>query len=143
MTTDKIVVYQTFSDPINANIVKGLLDSQGIECFLADENIVTLNALYSNAVGGVKLNVFEKDVERISALLESENIPTETDQVKEEEKGKVICPNCHSDNVSYGGSVKRKFGYLDIFIAFLVMIYPFTMRKTFHCFDCNHEFKKA
>lgn len=50
MDTDKIVVYQTFSDPIDANIVKGLLDAHGIKCYLSDENIVTLNPLYSNAV---------------------------------------------------------------------------------------------
>ncbi|HEX7583604.1 MAG TPA: hypothetical protein VF373_02855, partial [Prolixibacteraceae bacterium] len=61
----------------------------------------------------------------------------------EVEKSKVVCPNCQSDNVSYGGSVKRKFGYRDILVSFLLMIYPFTMRRTYHCFDCNHEFKKA
>ena len=143
MIADKIVVFQTFDDPIKANIVKGLLDSYEIKCFISDENIVTLNALYSNAVGGVKLNVFEKDVNRISEILQSECIPSETDTFSEEEKTKVICPNCHSANVSYGGSVKRKFGFLDILVSFLLMIYPFTMRMTYHCFDCNHEFKKT
>ncbi len=143
MITDKIVVFQTFSDPIQAKIVKGLLDSYGIECFLSDENIVTLNPLYSNAVGGVKLNVFEKDTDRISEIMQSENIPSEKGTFGEEGKSKVVCPNCRSANVSYGGSVKRKFGYRDILVSFLLMIYPFTMRKTFHCFDCNHEFKKA
>ncbi|HEX7585323.1 MAG TPA: DUF2007 domain-containing protein, partial [Prolixibacteraceae bacterium] len=127
MNDDKIVVYETFMDPINANIVKGLLDSYGIECFLSDENIVNLNALYSQAVGGVKLNVFEKDIDRISAILRSENIPSETVLPGEVEKSKVVCPNCQSDNVSYGGSVKRKFGYRDILVSFLLMIYPFTM----------------
>ena len=143
MNTDKIVVFQTFADPIKANIVKGLLDSYGIECFLSDENIVHLNALYSQAVGGVKLNIFEKDIDRISAILQSENIPPETVLPGEEEKSKVVCPNCQSANVSYGGSVKRKFGYRDILVSFLLMIYAFTMRRTYHCFDCNHEFKKA
>lgn len=142
MNTDKIVVFQTFADPIKANIVKGLLNSYEIECFLSDENIVTLNALYSNAVGGVKLNVFEKDTDRISAILKSENILPETESFSEEEKYKVICPNCHSANVSYGGSVKRKFGYRDIFFSFLLMIYPISMRKAYHCFDCGHEFKR-
>lgn len=143
MNTDKIVVFQRFTDPIKANIVKGLLDSYGIECFLSDENIVTLNALFSNAVGGVKLNIFEKDTDRISAILQSENIPAETEPFSEEGKNKVNCPNCLSANVSYGGSVKRKFGYRDIFLSFLLMIYPFTMRKAYHCFDCGHEFKKV
>ena len=140
-TTDKIVVYQAFSDPINANIVKGLLDSYEIECFLSDENIVNLNAMYNAAVGGVKLNVFEKDVDRISEILKAENIQPEPGFPTEEEASKIVCPNCKSANVSFGGSVKRKFGYRDIWISFLLMIYPFTMRKTYHCFDCGHEFK--
>ncbi len=142
-STDKIVVYQAFSDPINANIVKGLLDSLGIECFLSDENIVNLNANYNAAVGGVKLNVFEKDVEHISEILKSENIQPEPGFPAEDENVKVVCPNCNSTNVSYGGSVKRKFGFRDILISFLLMIYPFTMRKTYHCFDCGHEFKNT
>lgn len=142
MTTDKIVVYQTFTDPNEAHIVKGLLDSYEIECFLSDENIVTLNALYSNAVGGVKLNVFEKDVDRIESILKSENSPNEPDVSNDKEPGEISCPKCHSTNVSYGGSLKRKFGIFELFVGILLMIYPFTMRKAFFCFNCNHEFKQ-
>ena len=147
MDEDKIVVYKTFTDPNNAHIVKGLLDSYGIECFLSDENIVTLNAMYSSAVGGVKLNVFEKDLNRISAILESENVTEEEITESEKEESKITCPICHSANVAFGGSVKRKFGLSTVVIfsvitSFLLMVYPFSLRKAYHCFDCGHEFKK-
>ena len=143
MIDDKIVVYQTFMDPIHANIVKGLLDSYGIECFLTDENIVMLNAMYSAAIGGVKLNIFEKDIDEITTLLQSQNIEYEPEIAAGKEVDKVFCPECHSANVSYGGSINRKFNYWHLFIPVLLMIYPITMRKAYHCFDCNHEFKKA
>lgn len=143
MNSDKIIVYQAFTDPITANIVKGLLDSYGIECFLSDENMVTLNAMYSSAVGGVKLNVFEKDIDRINAILESENTQKELIIADEKDTGKIVCPKCNSANVSYGGSVNRKFNYWHIFISFLLMVYPISMRKAYHCFDCNQEFKKV
>ena len=149
MNDDKIVVYKTFTDPNSAHIVKGLLDSFGIECFLADENIVTLNAMYSSAVGGVKLNVFEKDLDRISAILESENVTAEaTPEREKEEENNITCPNCNSANVAFGGSVKRKFGLSTVVIfsvitSFLLMVYPFRMRKVYHCFECGHEFKKS
>ena len=147
MDEDKIVVYKTFTDPNNAHIVKGLLDSYGIECFLSDENIVTLNAMYSLAVGGVKLNVFEKDLDRISEILESENGAADEAMENENEEAKIICPHCHSSNVSFGGSVKKKFGFSTVVIfsvitSFLLMVYPFRMRKVYHCFGCGHEFKK-
>lgn len=148
MKDDKIVVYQSYLDPINANIVKGLLDSYGIECFLSDENIVTLNAMYSSVVGGVKLNVFEKDIDRINTLLKAENMNTETDLPGEKEKSGTICPKCKSANVSYGGSVKKKFSLWSAVIfsmisKFAFIGYPFYQRKAFHCFDCNHEFQKT
>jgi len=143
MDTDKIVVYQAFIDPINANIVKGLLDSYGIECFLSDENMVTLNALYSPAVGGVKLNVFEKDIDQITVILQSQNILDEPEIAAEIGDSKVFCPVCHSGNVSYGGSINRKFNSWHVFFSFLLMLYPISMRKAYHCFDCNHEFKKS
>jgi DNA-directed RNA polymerase subunit M/transcription elongation factor TFIIS len=141
MNNDKIVVFQTFSDAIQANIVKGLLCSRGIECFLSDENIVTLNPLYNNAVGGVKLNVFEKDFNRISEILQAENQLPEAGPTEANQAMPITCPKCHSLNVSYGGSVERKFGYFDVLIPILLMIYPFSMRKVYHCFDCGNEFK--
>jgi len=142
MDLDKIVVYQAFIDPIYANIVKGLLDSYGIECFLSDEYMVTLNALYSPAVGGVKLHVFEKDIGQITALLQSQNIVEDPELSAEKEDNKIFCPVCHSENVSYGGSINRKFNSWHVFFSFLLMLYPISMRKAYHCFDCDHEFKK-
>jgi Putative prokaryotic signal transducing protein len=142
MDLDKIVVYQAFIDPIYANIVKGLLDSYGIECFLSDECMVTLNALYSPAVGGVKLHVFEKDIGHITALLQAQNIIDEPEMPAANEDNKITCPVCHSGNVSYGGSINRKFNSWHVFISFLLMLYPIAMRKAYHCFDCDHEFKK-
>lgn len=147
MNDDKIVVYETFMDPINANIVKGLLDSYGIECFLSDENMVTLNAMYSSAVGGVKLHVFEKDIEKINNLLKSQNIEPETEFPNEKEGENVVCPNCKSTNVSFGSSLKKKFGLWNAVIFSVISVlafisYPLTSRRVYHCFDCNHEFKK-
>ena len=148
MNDDKIVVYETYTDPINAHIVKGLLDSYGIKCFLSDENMVTLNAMYSSAVGGVKLNAFEKDIYRISAILKSENMNAEVEQESVKDESKIKCPKCNSANVAFGGSIKQKFGLstaliFSMIISFLLMVYPFKMRKVHHCFDCGHEFKKA
>jgi len=148
MYDDKIVVYQTFTDTIEANIVKGLLDSYGVECFLSDENMSTLYSQYSPAIGGVKLNVFEKDIEQINKLLESENIDPENASMNPNEEIGTICPKCKSTNVSYGGSVKKKFGLwsavvFSLISVFAMISYPFYQRKAFHCFDCEHEFKKA
>lgn len=66
---DRTVVYSTYYNPMEANIIKAKLEDSGFACFLADENVATLNPLYNQAIGGVKLIVFERDVAAINALL--------------------------------------------------------------------------
>lgn len=148
MNDNKIVVYESFPEPISAHIVKGLLNSYGIECFLSDELIVTLNVVFGPAIGGVKLNIFEKDLVRIEAILKSENNAPESDQSNEYEDSKIDCPKCHSCNVSYGTSTIKKIGlWIALLFSFIFMVpfrcYPFTTRKAYHCFGCNHEFDRS
>jgi hypothetical protein len=45
-----------------AVMAKSMLDSAGIESFLADENVITMHWLWSNAPGGVKLQARKTDV---------------------------------------------------------------------------------
>jgi DNA-directed RNA polymerase subunit RPC12/RpoP len=142
MDTDKIIVYKAFDNPTEAHIVKGLLDSQGIDSFLSNENFVTLYPLYNVALGGVQLNVFEKDLDRINEIVASENMePLINHEIKEQDK--IICPFCGSGNVSYGSSTNKRFGLATLAFSFLFMIYPFKIRKAYHCFACHGEFKKT
>lgn len=55
--------------PQDLYIIKGRLESEGIQCFLKDELTVQAYNLYSNAVGGVKLQVLEEDVEKARGIL--------------------------------------------------------------------------
>jgi DNA-directed RNA polymerase subunit RPC12/RpoP len=133
---DKIVVIRRFDSPIEANIIKGLLEANEIQCFLSDENIIGLNPLYNPAIGGVKLQIFEKDIEIVEKIL-AENHEIKTD----EDKAEVLrCPKCGSTNVAYGQSIKRRFSLLMLITSFILMIYPFRARMNYHCFDCGYEF---
>ena len=51
-------------------LAKGSLESAGIECFLADENLVRLDWFISNFIGGIKLNVRVADVENARKILD-------------------------------------------------------------------------
>jgi len=92
--------------------------------------------------------VFERDVDRIHDILQSENSEPQPTKSMEGKASEISCPMCHSTNVSYGGSVKKKFGLwnallFSVISLFALILYPFTLRKVYHCFDCNHEFKKS
>lgn len=74
----------TFTYPHEAQVIKGRLESEGIEVLLKDELSAQINNFYSNAIGGVKLQVQEKDVERSTQLLKDAGYINEE---KESEKG--------------------------------------------------------
>lgn len=137
---DKIIVYSTYYNPIEANIVKGRLEDSDIPCFLTDENIATIQPLYNQAVGGVKLNVFERDVTRINELLAEEENNIEVDnEIPTEDK--VICDSCGSDNVSYGQATKNRFSWWVTILSIILFVYPFKANNCYHCYNCGHEFK--
>jgi hypothetical protein len=50
-------------------IIKGRLEAEGIDCFIKDELTVQSNNLWSNALGGVKLQVSERHFDEALSLL--------------------------------------------------------------------------
>lgn len=66
---DKIIVYQTFQDPIIANIICTRLLDAGFNCFLSGENTAGLRPLFDASISGIQLHVFENEVEAITQFL--------------------------------------------------------------------------
>src|ERR1700749_2924567 len=132
MTKDEpIVTFRTYYDPILAQIERAKLEDNDIPCFIADENIAGMNMLFNNAFGGIKLKVFERDIEQCEAILGAD-IAIATDEIpetKEETTVAVACPHCGSTNVRYGDAIEKKHGWLSIVIAFLFSAFPFYSRK--------------
>jgi hypothetical protein len=148
---DKIVVFETYYNPIEANIVKERLIDSGIQCFLTDENTITINPLYTQAIGGVKLHMFENDVSAAKALLLDQDVQanladevadfeTDSDSISDEMKTDEVCPKCGSENVGYVQATKKRFSVITMLFSLLLMIYPFNAKKTHHCFNCGNEF---
>lgn len=135
---DKIIVYRSFYNPIEASIIKAKLDDSEIACFLTDENVATINPLYNQAIGGVRLHVFERDLAVINEVLADNNlIELETDSSNSD----IICPNCGSNNVGYVQATQKRFSLWVTIISLLLLIYPFKANKCNHCFNCEYEFK--
>jgi hypothetical protein len=49
--------------PMDCHIMKGRLDSEGLDCFIYDENFIWVYPFYAVAIGGVKLKVPSDQVE--------------------------------------------------------------------------------
>ncbi|MBB2147036.1 hypothetical protein GM921_16145 [Pedobacter sp. LMG 31464] len=66
---DKIVVYKTFENPMEANIVLTRIKDAGFNCFLTGENTALVYPVFDISVSGVQLHVFENEVAAIDKLL--------------------------------------------------------------------------
>jgi len=136
---DKIVTFESYYDPMLAHIIRSRLEANGIPCFIADENIIGANPLYNNAVGGVKLKVFEKDVERCREILAAEGDLHEDDhfEIDNDDNTYVVCPFCASTNVS---NIKKDEdpGVLN---TIMNLANPFYSQKNWHCNNCRQDFE--
>lgn len=79
----KLVTIARFDLAGQAHLAKNALDAAGIKSVLADEVVVAMDWLLSNAVGGIKVQVLEEDADRAVAALE-EALGADTGPVDEE-----------------------------------------------------------
>jgi hypothetical protein len=96
------VIIRRYQELPEALLSKSILESAGIESFLADENLVRIDWFYSNLVGGIKLLVRGDDAETARKLL-AQDTPDkfQVDWVGEYQQPR--CPRCQSLDVAFVG----------------------------------------
>ena len=65
----ELITIKTFNTHADLGVVRSYLEAAGIRCFVADEYINTVNPFYTNASGGIKLQVAEDDAPEAARLL--------------------------------------------------------------------------
>ena len=66
---DRPVILRTYRDMPQAFVEKSVLDDVGISCFLQDDNVIRMDWLWSNAIGGIKLMVRQRDAIEAGRIL--------------------------------------------------------------------------
>lgn len=119
---DKFHILGSFEFVADVQIIKGKLESEGIPVFLKDENTLNSDPLISNAIGGVKLQVYTKDKER--AL----EIYNEIRAYALDNNGKpIICPNCKAQKSE--AYYERK--------SIFYKLFPFFEKRKYKCLNCG------
>ncbi len=119
---DTFYTLASFEYAADVQIVKGKLESEGIPVFLRDENTLNTDPLISNAIGGVKLQVYSEDRER--AL----EIYNEIRAYAVDHNGSpIVCPNCRAQRSEpfYSGK------------GILYRLFPFFERRKYKCLNCG------
>lgn len=128
------VILNSYNNYIEAHIAKGVLEEEGIGCWLKDENTVTIDPILTNAVGGIKIMVAKEDAERAWEFLT---------QLKKEQKLAVVCPKCGSHNIELVSTPRKPINWISAISTFFIGDYALTVEKVNHCFDCKHEFPEV
>ncbi len=115
-----------------AHLIKGVLETNGIQCFLTNENISVILPHLGGMMGsGVQVMVDENDIQLASELIHNQD--TTANKI-------TNCPYCQSTNIKLGlGKNKLKKVFL-IALSFFIST-PFgNLKSTYHCYDCKKDF---
>ncbi|MFZ1050864.1 MAG: DUF2007 domain-containing protein [Candidatus Sulfotelmatobacter sp.] len=135
MEVRELVTIRQFRDLPEALLAKGSLESSGIECFLADENLVRLDWFISNFIGGIKLKVSAPDVINAQKVLDEpilEGLYVHGVGLYEQPR----CPKCQSLDVNFQ-ELDRPIAYMSAFLRVPVPV----QRPAWHCQSCDAEWE--
>ena len=124
-----LVILQTFDNFFNANIQLTRLRAAGVECYLKDEYIVTIDPFLSNAVGGIKLMVRKGEEQRVRKLLRELNASAES---------QLLCPQCGSHKFILVPKRSTE-NMLAAITTWLFSEYAVSTENVYQCSNCGYE----
>lgn len=124
-----LVVIKTFSSVLDARVAQSQLQAAGIPAYLPDENLASIDPLLLDAIGGVRLQVRERDQEEALSLLEQ---PVVDEPLADDEP---TCPRCDSPYWSRRWSGRERL----VIIASLGLPLLFWKQRLV-CHRCDHQF---
>jgi|TARA_B110000438_G_scaffold294790_1_gene336739 hypothetical protein len=120
-----MVTIASYSKSEDAYLAASMLEGNGIAVEVRDAETVSVNWIYSNAIGGVKVEVAEEDVALARELLE----------VARDQVGILKCPHCGSNDVRM-----RELGLPALIGYFLFGAFIPTKNREVDCLDCEASF---
>ncbi|CCQ89877.1 conserved hypothetical protein [Nitrospina gracilis 3/211] len=131
----ELITIARYSMPYEAHLAKARLEAEGIPVFIADEHLLSINWLYTPAVGGIKVKVPEDWVDAAKDILTTDH----QDEIAEiDTEPPLTCPHCggHNATMVLGDP-------LMLILTFVLLGAPlFFLRETMKCRDCGATFKR-
>ena len=141
--SENIIVFDSYYEPLAAHLARTRLEAAGIPCFLTNENLVSLNRMYSPIAGGVRLHIYQRDAAQAAEVLREPAVmqATRGGQAPPEAAtpDTLACPRCGSHEVSYDAAAAP--GAAHWFVALLSKLRRYPLQgRAHHCFHCGLNF---
>lgn len=111
-----------FTYPTELFVAKAFLESHGIECFVKDEMTIQVHNFYSNAIGGIKLQVTEKDYGKARDLLIQNGFINEEEQTAENKNDFILKLDRITSKIPLINSLKFSYRIIIPFILLVILI---------------------
>ncbi len=143
----KLVTLAAFNMPYQAHLAKSRLEAAGIPVFIRDEHLISINLLYSPALGGVKVQVPDVHLKEAREILDSvSDFELQDDEALQatmpEEPGPkppelMECPHCGSK-----GFVEELHYPIERFFNEVLLGLPYLwLGRPLQCHACRHTFR--
>jgi hypothetical protein len=132
MAQDELKTVASFSTAVEAHLLVATLEASGIPAVVCDEYTVTMNWMYSNLIGGVRVKVFEADLKEARNILNTDSTPPAS--AEEIPSTLPPCPECGSDDIDLNTDKRGAF------VSWLLLGFPIIApKKEFKCKKCGHK----
>lgn len=119
-------------------MARAKLEADGIECFLADENMIRLNWFQSDALGRLRLQLLQENAVAAMEVLAAEIPAGFSAEEIGEEYNQPRCPNCGSLDVNF-----QEYSKLSLAILWLFALPVPIFKNRWKCEDCRKEWKET
>ncbi|MFD1873779.1 DUF2007 domain-containing protein [Hymenobacter bucti] len=141
---ENIIVLDSYYEPLAAHMARTKLEAAGIPCFLTNENLVSLNRMYSPVAGGVRLHVYQRDAAQATEVLRElplmQAVPGGLAGPAQQPHSATTCPRCGSADVTTEAPAEpvNAASWLPTLLARLR--HYFAQGQTHHCFNCGFDY---
>lgn len=124
-----LVTVARFQEPYAAHLARAALEDAGIRAFVSDDHTVGIIWVYSNALGGVRVQVGGSDLEAARRLL--------GDLEQGEAGSEEACAACGGTSLRRS-TLRRRTKALSLLIGWILVAIPFVAgAKHVRCEDCG------
>lgn len=125
------ITLRTFSNPMDAHLLKGKLESEGIWCEVHNENATA----YAPTPDGIKLVILEKDIEKAR-----EFINQSAHHLRDKKRIPLQCPHCNSTRYEVSSKWLRQIPLLYTIVNSLQHIILGHSKSSIRCKYCSRKF---